>query len=82
MEKQFTLVIDDCSGNSFIENPHAPKNDPNMKIQWYKRTPAQTSQLGFSSESTPDLSWQEEKEDLSVREEVRGWPLGEMGYSK
>lgn len=27
----FTLVLDDPSGNSFLENPLAPKHDPHMK---------------------------------------------------
>lgn len=28
----FTFVLDDPSGNSFVENPHVPRHDPNMKV--------------------------------------------------
>lgn len=69
VEEEFTLTLDDSSGNSFIENPHAPKNDPNMTIELYTRTPEQNKQLGFSTE-TPDFTSQEEKEDISFRDEV------------
>jgi zinc finger protein len=29
----FTLVLDDPSGNSFLENPLAPRHDPNLKVR-------------------------------------------------
>jgi zinc finger protein len=28
----FTIVLDDPSGNSFIENPSAPEVDPNTQV--------------------------------------------------
>ncbi len=43
----FTIVLDDCSGNSFIENTFAPKEDPNMKLTKYNRTPEQDLSLGL-----------------------------------
>jgi len=46
----FTLVIDDPSGNSFLENPDAPKTDPQMKITEYIRTKEQQEGLGLSLE--------------------------------
>ena len=30
----FTLIVDDPSGNSFVENPHMPKADPHLKISF------------------------------------------------
>lgn len=52
-EKPFTLVLDDPAGNSFIENPQAPKEDPQMKTIFYKRTPQQNQALGLTTEETP-----------------------------
>ena len=28
----FTLVVDDLAGNSYLENPFAPKEDPKLKV--------------------------------------------------
>jgi ZPR1 zinc finger protein len=44
----FTLILDDPSGNSFVENPYAPKSDPGMRIRNYQRTAEQNEQLGLS----------------------------------
>jgi zinc finger protein len=48
----FTLVLDDPSGNSFIENPFAPKPDPLMTTHNYARTDEQNVQIGAMSEET------------------------------
>uniref|UniRef100_A0A8C7JWG2 Zinc finger protein ZPR1 n=1 Tax=Oncorhynchus kisutch TaxID=8019 RepID=A0A8C7JWG2_ONCKI len=41
------LVIDDPSGNSFVENPFAPQKDEALSVSHYKRTPQQDAQLGI-----------------------------------
>ncbi|KAK2573836.1 Zinc finger protein ZPR1 [Acropora cervicornis] len=46
-QMKFTLVVDDISGNSFIENPHAPEKDPLMKVEYYTRQPEQDAKLGL-----------------------------------
>ena len=38
LSQEFTVVIDDHSGNSFIENPLAPAADPATKVAYYQRT--------------------------------------------
>lgn len=43
----FTIIIDDPSGNSFIENPFAPGIDPHLKTIKYVRTPTQDMFLGL-----------------------------------
>ena len=43
----FTFVLDDISGNSFVENPHAPNKDEAMTITKYDRTAEQNRALGF-----------------------------------
>ncbi|KAL6080658.1 nucleolar zinc-finger protein [Balamuthia mandrillaris] len=47
-KKQFHFIINDPSGNSYIENPHAPEEDPNLAISYYTRTQEQNQQLGIS----------------------------------
>uniref|UniRef100_A0A4W2ICW2 Zinc finger protein ZPR1 n=1 Tax=Bos indicus x Bos taurus TaxID=30522 RepID=A0A4W2ICW2_BOBOX len=43
----FTLIIDDPSGNSFVENPHAPRKDDALVITHYNRTLQQEEMLGL-----------------------------------
>ena len=43
----FTFVLDDISGNSFVENPYAPNKDEAMTITKYNRTKEQNQALGF-----------------------------------
>ncbi|KAG8235023.1 hypothetical protein J437_LFUL015074 [Ladona fulva] len=59
--KPFTLVLEDISGNSFIENPNAPAKDPAMKINHFKRTKEQDHILGIF-----------EKKELEASEEDDG----------
>ncbi|XP_028838627.1 zinc finger protein ZPR1 [Denticeps clupeoides] len=47
VECEFTLVIDDPSGNSFVENPLAPQQDQDLCVSFYTRTPQQNAQLGI-----------------------------------
>lgn len=41
----FVIVVDDPAGNSFIQNPHAPKDDPELTVANYARTREQNEQL-------------------------------------
>ena len=43
----FFQVIDDPAGNSFIENPLAPKADPLLSVKLYTRTSEQDKELGI-----------------------------------
>ncbi|KAA0704043.1 Zinc finger protein ZPR1 [Triplophysa tibetana] len=49
-EEEFTLIIDDPSGNSFIENPFAPQKDKCLSVTNYKRTSEQNAALGIEEE--------------------------------
>ncbi|XP_056592399.1 zinc finger protein ZPR1 isoform X2 [Triplophysa dalaica] len=49
-EEEFTLIIDDPSGNSFIENPFAPQKDKCLSVTNYKRTSEQNASLGIEEE--------------------------------
>ena len=48
-EEAFTLVLDDPSGNSYIESPgdtHDSK-DPLLRLERYERTPEQAAGIGL-----------------------------------
>lgn len=47
----FTIIIDDPSGNSFIKNPLAPKLDPRLHFNHYKRTTKMIEDMGYSVEN-------------------------------
>ncbi|NXM09162.1 ZPR1 protein, partial [Tyrannus savana] len=49
----FTLIIDDPSGNSFVENPHAPRRDEALAVTRYRRTPQQAALLGLEVDAKP-----------------------------
>ena len=50
----FTFVLDDPSGNSFVENPFAPRADPRMRVRHYVRTQEQCAMLGLNAENARD----------------------------
>ncbi|XP_078105276.1 zinc finger protein ZPR1 [Sander vitreus] len=58
VESEFTLVIEDPSGNSFVENPKAPQKDDALTVSLFKRTMQQDMQLGLRADD--DLEEEEE----------------------
>lgn len=50
VESEFTLVIEDPSGNSFVENPLAPQKDEALTVSRFKRTVQQDMQLGLRAD--------------------------------
>ncbi|MBN3323226.1 ZPR1 protein, partial [Atractosteus spatula] len=51
VESPFTLIIDDPSGNSFVENPFVPQKDEALTVTHYKRTTQQDIQLGLKADN-------------------------------
>ncbi|XP_064029243.1 zinc finger protein ZPR1 [Pogoniulus pusillus] len=51
----FTFVLDDPSGNSFVENPHAPQRDQALLVTRYRRTPQQAAMLGLEGEEQGEI---------------------------
>lgn len=70
VEDEFTLVIEDPSGNSFVENPAAPQKDEALVVSRFKRTIQQDIRLGIRSED--DLDEEEPAGDNvdAMRDEV------------
>ncbi|KAM6947256.1 zinc finger protein ZPR1 [Lycodopsis pacificus] len=50
VEDEFTLVIEDPSGNSFVENPTAPQKDEALTVSHFKRTAQHDMQLGLRAD--------------------------------
>ncbi|XP_010011787.1 PREDICTED: LOW QUALITY PROTEIN: zinc finger protein ZPR1, partial [Nestor notabilis] len=50
VHSSFTFIIDDPSGNSFVENPHAPQKDAALVVTHYRRSPQQAAMLGLEGE--------------------------------
>ena len=42
-----TQILDDPSGNSFLENPKAPQSDPCLTVEYYDRDAQQDADLGI-----------------------------------
>ncbi len=69
VENEFTVVIDDPSGNSFVENPVAPQKDEALTVTRFKRTIQQDMQLGLRADD--DLEEEPAGNDLeTMRNEV------------
>ncbi|KAJ1794627.1 nucleolar zinc-finger protein [Coemansia sp. RSA 2399] len=58
--RAFTLVVDDPTGNSYVENLCAPKADPNMKVSYYERTREQMISLGLLNPDAEDDAQQQQ----------------------
>nr|XP_057910743.1 zinc finger protein ZPR1 [Doryrhamphus excisus] len=54
VDKEFTVVIEDPSGNSFVENPVAPLKDEALTVSWFRRSIQQEKQLGLRADDDPE----------------------------
>ena len=50
-KKPFTLILEDVSGNSHVENPHAPDPDPHISVEHFQRTKEQNISLEIYEEN-------------------------------
>ncbi|EDW51279.1 GM13673 [Drosophila sechellia] len=50
----FHLLLEDISGNSFVENPLAPVADPQLKTSYFTRSQQQNEQLGLYEQNHED----------------------------
>ncbi|KAJ2449760.1 nucleolar zinc-finger protein [Coemansia sp. RSA 2336] len=73
----FTFVLDDPSGNSYVENLCAPMSDPKLKLHHYTRTRDQMIQMGMLNPDADDAQWNErekqligQKRKIDIREEM------------
>lgn len=47
-----TFILDDPTGNSYMQNVYAPSDDPNLIIEYYERTNEQNENLGINDIKT------------------------------
>ena len=63
-DMNFTLIVDDCLGASYLQNVYAPDPDPNMTIEEYERTWDQNEDFGLNDLNLTDgPEGTEEKKD-------------------
>lgn len=79
----FTLTIEDVSGNCFIENFLAPHPDPNLAAIHFDRTEDQNHALGIFTKAEVSDTIEEEpepKEDKTILHPISegAWPLEEL----
>lgn len=55
ISQKFTLILDDPSGYSTIENLHLPFPDPKIEIRHYGRTREQNEKLGIQHEENTQI---------------------------
>lgn len=77
-DRPFTFILDDPTGNSFVENLHAPAKDPQIEVRHYARSLAQSKLIGIvpddiSEDPSPLL------DSLSQHQEVLQFPTSCAG---
>ncbi|KAK5648906.1 hypothetical protein RI129_003798 [Pyrocoelia pectoralis] len=70
VETPFTFVVDDISGNSFIENPNAPLQDSQCAIKHYTRSKEQDHELGIFT-----------KEEVGEKQDGLLYPIKEDDFT-
>ncbi|KAK2191627.1 hypothetical protein NP493_50g05108 [Ridgeia piscesae] len=78
LEKPFDIILDDPTGNSFVENPNAPRKDEGTTILHYTRSKEQNTFLGISEEEEAEVpevtadsfEGQAGTQDLNLKNEV------------
>lgn len=82
LEKTFTIVLEDISGNSFIENPSAPAVDLNCKTTHFNRTKKQDEVLCLYAPENDAKDEPKNKDSLGKHLlqpiEEGSWPLEEL----
>lgn len=62
-DQPFTLILDDVTGNSYVENFCAPRADPRVKELRYRQDPARLAELGFATSDQPKNEDGDEEEE-------------------
>jgi len=75
-ENPFTLMLNDISGNSFVENPFAPEKDEALTVTQYVRSKEESERLGISQEMEEQERENEKEMDkeLGSSDEVMEFP--------
>ncbi|TRY71639.1 hypothetical protein TCAL_05293, partial [Tigriopus californicus] len=74
LKEPFTLILRDPSGNSFIENLHAPHTDPAREVVYFTRTPEEDHALAIYSQEELHGAPEESKEQQPTGENTEDDP--------
>lgn len=84
LKKPFTLILDDISGDAYIENLCVPHSDPKLSVTNYVRNKDQNHLLGiFDRDEIDDEDAKERKQQIENNEMLKpiaenAWPLEEL----
>nr|CAG4641721.1 EOG090X06TU [Eurycercus lamellatus] len=70
LKNPFTIIIDDPSGNSFIENPNAPHADSALTTTHYVRNKEQDHLVGIYEEELKEIVEEDEEADSLTAEKL------------
>lgn len=72
-----TMIFRDPSGNSYVENPHAPYPDPRLRIDYFPRSKEEAIMMGFdaSAEEREKLDEIQEETEIEFPEAHGGLDL-------
>ena len=73
-----TILIDDPSGNSYIQNPYAPNTDPYNTIEYYVRTNEQLIDMGYMAEGAEE----EKKPPIAATKAEQEEVTNKLGIAK
>ena len=69
--KPFELTVVDPSGNSWVENPHAPAPDSGRVEQWFERSREEDNLLGLYSQEQIKEEYEQDEEQVTPLTEER-----------
>ena len=72
LDEPFTIIFEDMSGESHLENPNAPLKDEGCTITRFKRTTEQDHILGIYAENSEDVLLKPIKEGEYTLEQIEG----------
>lgn len=72
LDEPFTMIFEDVSGESHLENPNAPLKDEGCKITRFRRTTEQDHILGIYVENSEDVLLKPIKEGEYTLEQIEG----------
>lgn len=73
-KETFTLIVEDMSGNSFVENPLAPEPDPQLTVSHYIRTIDEDKLLGIYANEENDQTGGGSGDPGNLKDEVLQFP--------
>ncbi|XP_055845482.1 zinc finger protein ZPR1 [Episyrphus balteatus] len=74
----YKIILEDISGNAFVENPLAPANDPNCKATHFDRTTEQDESLGMYESAAQKQEKKSQNSNLLKPIAEGSWPIEEL----